>query len=270
MLGKKRVRAFQKKVYDFYKKHKRDFTWRNTRDPYKILVSEIMLQQTQTSRVKEKYKEFIRVFPTFKKLGEAPQKEVLRTWQGLGYNRRARSLHQTAQKVIKEYKGRLPNDPEVLKTFPGIGPATASSICAFAFNKPTVFIETNIRSVFIYEFFKRNIQVHDKDILPLIEETLDTHNPREWYFALMDYGVMLKQKYKNPSKKSVHYTKQAPFKTSNRRVRGLLIKELLKGTLDEDKFMKEFKVTKKVLTKNLEDLKKESFLKKRKGKYVLA
>lgn len=227
LLEKESIAEFQKIIWQYYKKYGRVFSWRQTANPYHIFVSEIMLQQTQTSRVEEKYQQFIKILPDFKSLAGAPQKEVLRLWQGLGYNRRALALQKSAQKVIDDFRGVLPNDPEVLVKFQGIGPATASSICAFAFNKPTIFIETNIRAVFIHYFFNDIQVVHDKQLMPLIKQAVDEESPREWYYALMDYGVMLKKKFKNPSRKSKHYARQSIFKGSDRQIRGAVLKLLL-------------------------------------------
>lgn len=227
-LKKNQIKNFQQYIWSFYKKAGRKFIWRYIDDPYKIVVSEIMLQQTQTCRVIEKYKNFIAVFADFKSLASASLLDVLRLWQGLGYNRRGKYLHCIAQKVVNEFDGQLPNCPQILEALPGIGPATASSICAFAFNSPTVFIETNIRAVFIHHFFQYQEKVHDKEIFPLIKLTLDTTNPREWYYALMDYGVMLKKRLPNPNKKSKHYTKQSKFEGSNRQIRGMILKILIK------------------------------------------
>ncbi|MEK7079017.1 MAG: A/G-specific adenine glycosylase, partial [Patescibacteria group bacterium] len=133
---------------------RRDFPWRNTTDPYHILVSEVMLQQTQVARVMVKFPIFIDQFSNFKELATASTKDILQVWQGMGYNRRALYLKKIAEIVITQYKGKLPDDPAILDTFPGIGEATAASIVAFAFNKPLVFIETNIRRVFIHLFFE--------------------------------------------------------------------------------------------------------------------
>ena len=227
LISKKAIVSFQDIIWQYYKKFGRAFSWRQTTDPYHILVSEIMLQQTQTHRVEEKYQRFIKELPDFQALADAPQKEVLRLWQGLGYNRRAIALQKSAQKVVNKFDGILPNDPEVLIDFPGIGPATASSICAFAFNKPTVFIETNIRAVFIHHFFHDQEQVHDKQIMPVIAQTVDQENARQWYYALMDYGVMLKKTFKNPSRKSKHHTRQSKFEGSDRQIRGAILKLLL-------------------------------------------
>ena len=221
------LETFKQTVWDFYKENKRDFAWRQTVDPYKIVVSEIMLQQTQTHRVAPKFELFIQKFPTFQALANASTPEVLMLWVGLGYNRRALALHSIAQRVMEEYNGQLPDSVETLKTFKGLGHATASSIVAFAFNKPTEFIETNIRAVYLHTFFNHQEDVHDKELWPFVCATLDKENPREWYYALMDYGVHLKKFYKNPSKKSKHYATQSPFNGSDRQVRGAIVRLLL-------------------------------------------
>jgi A/G-specific adenine glycosylase len=220
------VLGFQKTIYAYYAVHKRSFVWRFSADPYHIVVSEIMLQQTQTYRVEGKFEQFVALFPTFDHLARAPLRDVLAAWQGLGYNRRGLALHKLAHEVTTAYGGFIPPSSELLVALPGIGKATAASICAFAFNKPTLFIETNIRSVFIYFFFKNRSNVADKEILPLVELTLDYENPRQWYYALMDYGVMLKKNLPNPSRKSAHYTKQSKFEGSERQIRGLILKAL--------------------------------------------
>lgn len=223
------IQKFQAVVYEYYEKNKRFFPWRETRDPYNIVVSEIMLQQTQADRVVQKYLNFIESFPTVYDLAQAPLKSVLTAWIGLGYNRRAMSLQLLSQRIVDEHSGNIPNDPEVLVAFKGIGPNTAGSICAFAFNRPTIFIETNIRSVFIHLFFKDKETVSDSEIIPLIQQANDNTNAREWYYALMDYGVMLKKKFKNPSRKSKHHTKQSKFEGSDRQIRGKILKLLVEN-----------------------------------------
>lgn len=225
-LSLKKVQSFQKTIWDYFEHHGRSFSWRCTDNPYHILVSEIMLQQTQTHRVEKKFEHFIERFPDVKSLACASLGDVLSCWQGLGYNRRALSLQKTAQKIVDEYGALVPDNPEILNTFPGIGKATAASICAFAFNKPTIFIETNIRAVFIHFFFLHADQIHDNDLYPLVNQTVDVSNPRCWYYALMDYGVMLKKKCANPSRKSAHHTQQSAFEGSDRQIRGLILKEL--------------------------------------------
>ncbi len=218
---------FRNVIYSYYRQHGRTMPWRETRDPYRILVSEIMLQQTQVDRVVGKYEAFLEAFPDFRALAHAPLEAVLRKWQGLGYNRRALALKTTAVRIVEEFEGILPLSPDVLKTLPGIGSATASAICAFAFNIPVVFIETNIRTVFIHFFFSDNHRVSDRAILPLVTRTLDRDNPREWYYALMDYGAMLKKKGETAYRKSAGYRKQPGFQGSRRQARGRILKLLL-------------------------------------------
>ena len=214
------IPAFQRMVLSHYEQYGREMAWRNTTDPYQILVSEIMLQQTQVERVTTKFPEFIRAFPDFASLAVAPLANVLTVWQGLGYNRRAIALQKCAIRVMNEYEGSLPVDVDILATFPGIGRATASSIAAFAFNMPVVFIETNVRRVFIHFFFTDTDTVSDAEILPLVKKALYRENPRVWYWALMDLGSALKKTIPNPNRRSVHYTKQSPFEGSDRKIRG--------------------------------------------------
>ncbi|HMS22374.1 MAG TPA: A/G-specific adenine glycosylase [Candidatus Levybacteria bacterium] len=218
---------FKKQIWHFYAKHKRVFPWRKTINPYHILVSEVMLQQTQTERVLPKYKEFLDKFPTLSDLEHATYENVLRVWSGLGYNRRALYLKKIAEITNHSYLGKLPLDPKVLKTFSGIGVNTAGAIYVFSTNKPFVFIETNIRRVFIHTFFMEQEKIPDEDILTVIKRTLDYNNPREWYYALMDYGVYLRKVTINPNHKSKHYLKQTVFEGSRRQIRGAIIKILL-------------------------------------------
>jgi A/G-specific adenine glycosylase len=186
-----------------------------------------MLQQTQVERVNKKYPEFIATFPAFADLADAPLHKILAVWQGMGYNRRAIALQACARTVIKEHNGILPTEVDVLETLPGIGNATACSIAAFAFNTPVVFIETNIRRVFIHFFFHDRPSVRDGEIIPLATEALYRKNPRVWYWALMDYGSALKSTTCNPNRKSSHYTRQSTFKGSDRQIRGIVLKSLV-------------------------------------------
>jgi len=229
------IGIFRQIVYQYYDKNGRDLPWRSTQDPYRILVSEIMLQQTQVERVLAKYDEFLQAFPDFSSLAHADLRAVLGVWKGLGYNRRALSLLAIARRVVSEWGGLLPDSPTTLRTFPGIGPATAGALAAFAFQQPTVFIETNIRRVFLHLFFPQTSGVKDKEILPLVEKTLDGEHVRTWYYALMDYGAMLKKETQNPNRRSAHHHRQAPFANSDREIRGLILKALLDhATLSED------------------------------------
>ncbi len=226
----KSLQELKKYVHEYYREHGRhDLPWRVDVSPYSIFISEVMLQQTQVSRVRAKYTEFITELPSFEQLAAAPQAEVVRLWQGLGYNRRALWLKAAAEIVVGECGGELPNDPAELRKLPGIGPNTAGSIAAFAFNAPVVFIETNIRRVFIHHCFADQEGVADTELLPLIEKALDGEEPREWYWALMDYGSYLATQLPNPNRRSKHYAKQSKFAGSDRQIRGEVLRMLLGG-----------------------------------------
>lgn len=221
------IADFQHHVMEFYAaKGRHDMEWRHTSDPYKIVVSEVMLQQTQVPRVAVIYPKFIERFSDFAALAAAEQADLLTAWQGMGYNRRALNLQKLAGIIVDEYNGTVPEDPAVLATLPGIGPATSCSIAAFAFNRPVVFIETNIRRVFIHYFFDDDKIVDDSELLPLVASMLPL-NAREWYWALMDLGTALKASVKNPNQRSRHYTKQKIFEGSDRKIRGSVLKKML-------------------------------------------
>ncbi|MBL4644330.1 MAG: A/G-specific adenine glycosylase [Candidatus Pacebacteria bacterium] len=238
---KSNIRIFRKKILRFYKENGRHgLPWRKTHNPYKILVSEIMLQQTQVDRVIPKYKAFLEAFPTVQKLANAKLSHVLLLWSGLGYNRRARMLHDAAKQVVFEHSGHFPKDITELLKLPGVGSYTARAIVTFAYNEPVVMIETNIRSVFIHEFFGNVIAVDDTKIVPLIEaSSVKERDSRRWYAALMDYGSYLKKEYPNPSRKSKHHSKQSKFRGSLREVRGDVLKILLNGNRTVKDLVKE-------------------------------
>ncbi len=200
--------------------------WRHERTPYRVLISEIMLQQTQVSRVAEKFPLFIKAFPSFKVLSEAPLKDVLTAWQGLGYNRRALYVKRIAEEVMKNHGGALPKSVPELEQLSGLGHATARSVAVFAFDAPHAFIETNIRGVFLHHFFPAAEKISDAELMPFVEKALEKERPREWYYALMDYGAHCKSLGANPSRKSAHHTKQKKFEGSDRQVRGAVIKML--------------------------------------------
>jgi len=226
-MKKRDVTAFQKIVYAHYAKEGRDLPWRHTQNPYHILVSEVMLQQTQVDRVIPKYTLFLKTFRTARALARAPLSRVLGLWQGLGYNRRGKFLHEAANMITKEYRGTFPKTPELIERLPGVGHYTARAISAFAYNTPEVFIETNIRTVFLHHFFKNKSNISDTEVLTYIEETLDKKQPRIWYWGLMDYGSYLKKEIGNQNRRSAHYTTQSKFEGSNRQIRGLIIKTIL-------------------------------------------
>ncbi len=223
----KKEKKFVETVWAHYKREgRRHLPWRKTRDPYKILVSEIMCQQTQVDRVIPKYNAFLKKFGTVELLAKATLGEVLREWQGLGYNRRAKMLHECAREIVKMKNGKFPRDIESLKRLPGIGPYTAGAVAGFAFNEPVPIIETNIRSAILHHFFTVTEGVDDKEVMQYVERTLQRENAREWYAALMDYGAQIKKTYGNPNSRSKHYTKQSSFKGSDREIRGAIIRRL--------------------------------------------
>jgi len=263
-MSKESVSAFRRMVYGYYRRCGRhDLPWRQTADPYCILISEVMLQQTQVPRVVEKYASFIRRFPNFAVLAQAPLRAVLKEWQGLGYNRRAIAVKKIAEIVQSDYAGTLPQDMDVLVKLPGIGVYTAAAIGAFAFNRPTVFIETNIRAVFIHTFFGDRTNVSDKEILPLIEKMLDRKNPQKWYGALMDYGVMLKNEFANPARRSSHHKRQSRFEGSNRQLRGRILKLLTASEgLTKAAIAKALNAEPAKIDMNLADLAQEDFIKR--------
>ena len=269
-LTPQRIRQFRQQIYAYYQKNKRVLPWRRTHDPYKILLSELMLQQTQVKRVFEKYKEFLRRFPTIQSVARAPLRAILEQWQGLGYNRRALSLKRLAITLVDRYGGRIPRDIEVLKALPGVGAATAGAVCAFAFDKPVVFIETNIRSVFIHFFFRDRGEVKDSEILPLIAQTLDAKRPRQWYYALMDYGASLKERHPNPGRRSAHYTRQSPFEGSLRQVRGMILRTLVKQPgISEPALVKAINRDAVMVRQVLKRLRTEGFIVKKRKRFFI-
>ncbi len=215
----------------------RPMPWREDTRPYYVLVSEIMLQQTQVDRVILKFEAFIARFPSFEVLAEATLGDVLTMWSGLGYNRRAKFLHEAARMLVGEFSGKFPESIEELIKLPGIGINTAGAIMTYSFNRPVVFIETNVRTVYFYHFFSNEASVTDKQLKEIVENTLDREHPREWYWALMDYGSYLKRQGAGMNSVSKHYKKQAPLKGSLREIRGQILKELTQ----KDKTVEELK-----------------------------
>jgi len=267
------INQFQEIVWEHYHAHQRkNLPWRQNIDDinfdYRVLVSEMMLQQTQVNRVIDKFNQWVELFPTISSLANASFDEVLSAWSGLGYNRRARYLQETAIILLNEFDGHIPREVSRLVELPGIGQATAAAIIVYAFNLPLVFIETNIRTVFIHHFFPDTTQVSDAQLVSLIDQSMDKENPREWYWALMDYGSFLKQSVGNISKNSKHYKKQSKFEGSARQLRGsvlklLLIKERTLRDLQENTFFDER------LETILATLEREKLIKKTGVKYII-
>ncbi len=223
---------FQDIVHTYYDQHKRVLPWRDDPSLYKVLVSEFMLQQTQVERAVPKFQEFMQKFPNIERLATASLGEVLAAWQGLGYNRRAKFLHETAKEIVQ--KGHFPTTAAELTTLPGVGKNTAGAILAYAYNQPVVYVETNIRTVYFHHYFQDRTDVSDAEVLTVVERTLDRKHPREWFWALMDYGTYLKSQGYGRNMVSKHYTKQAAFRGSVRELRGAIIRELSKQGLDLD------------------------------------
>ena len=267
----KHEREFQSFVLDWYEKCGRhDLPWRQTHDPYLILVSELMLQQTQVNRVISKYEAFTQKYPTAQRLAKSSLGDVLRLWQGLGYNRRAKFLLECAQTIVTDHNGIFPTDYRELLQLPGIGPYTAAAICAFAYNQPIELIETNVRQVYIHHFYKNKAEVTDVQILEKVSITLPADNARAWYAALMDYGTHLKSLHGNNTRIVRGYTKQSKFKGSNREVRAAIVRVLTTKSLTKTQLwveLAEYDETK--IATQLDSLLKEQLVVVSKGKYQL-
>ena len=226
------LNEFREVVWQYAHEHHRSMPWRDDHRPYYVLVSELMLQQTQVDRVVPKFLAFIERFPDISTLASSPLGDVLQLWSGLGYNRRAKFLHHAAQIVASDLAGTIPDSKDQLMSLPGVGENTAGAILAYAFNQPVVYIETNIRTVYFHHFFQDETDIDDKVLKPLIEQTVDREHPREWYWALMDYGTHLKKQGVGRIRQSKHYTKQSPLKGSLREVRGMILKTLAQAEVE--------------------------------------
>jgi A/G-specific adenine glycosylase len=270
-LTQHQITLFQEDLWEHYALHGRpDLPWRlhepsGSFDPYKILVSEMMLQQTQVARVIPKYLEFLQRFPDIFSLADANLGDVLRMWQGLGYNRRAKFLWQAAQEIVGQEE--FPRTQSELVKLPGIGPNTAGAILAYGFNSPAVFIETNVRTVFLHHFFVQQENVPDKDIIELVKQTLDLEHPREFYWALMDYGSYLKATIGNLNQASKHYVKQSKFQGSKRQLRGQIIRLLGNAPMTEREMIAQ--VSDERLADVLRELSAEGLIRENQGKFSL-
>lgn len=221
--------AFIALVWEQGRAHERNnLPWRNIDDPYAVWISEAMLQQTQVNRVLNYWPKWVSMFPSVDALASASTSDVLECWQGLGYNRRALALKRAADILSRDWQGCMPYEYDDLVSLPGIGPATAAGILVFAYQKPAVYLETNVRAVFIHHFFsQRNDVVRDKELLPYVQRASETHDPRGWNYALLDYGHYLKKVVANPTRKAAAYTKQSAFEGSNRQKRSFIVREVL-------------------------------------------
>jgi A/G-specific adenine glycosylase len=267
-----KIKAFKKTIKRYYSEQYRDMPWRSDTSPYSVFVSEVMLQQTQVDRVIPKFNAFVKIFTSFEDVSKASLTEIFSLWQGLGYNRRAKWLRESARIICSAYNGVLPETIDELKTLPGIGYNTAAAICAYAFNKPVVYIETNIRTVIIHHFFNDSHDVDDDDIFALAELSLDKKNPRSWYWALMDYGTILKKQHPNPSRKSATYKKQPLFNGSQRKLRGMIMKCVSRNnSISIKKLYKNVdSYSQENVNAQVKELVRENMLKEEKGFYRIS
>lgn len=222
--------AFRHRVLELAGPLWRELPWRRTHDPYRIWLSEVMLQQTQVARVEARWDSWLQLFPSVRALAAAEDADVLAAWQGMGYNRRALALHRAAQTVVGAYDGVFPCDRQALLALPGVGPSTAAGILAFAYNEPAIYLETNVRSVFIHELVPvEEGTVTDKQLIPLVEAACPAkgQDVRGWYYALLDYGAYLKKTVPNPTRRAKAYTRQSRFEGSVRQKRAEVVRILL-------------------------------------------
>lgn len=261
------MRAFRSAVWRHWKKEGRhDLPWRQTADPYKILVSEVMLQQTQVSRVREKYAAFLKKFSSARALAQAPLAEVLREWSGLGYNRRAKYLRDAAKQIADEFGGDFRR--ALSHPLPGVGPYTRAAVRVFAFGEPHALIETNIRTAIICHFFSSDIPIiRDREILEYAREAAKGEEPRTWHWALMDYGAYLKASGIRLNHRSAHYAKQSRFEGSLRQARGMILRELHRGPQTSLTMRRHLIVKKNRLEEALASLSRDGLIVQEKGKW---
>ena len=230
-----RLEEFSATVWERGRELYRDLPWRDTHDPYAILLSEVMLQQTQVSRVMGRWEQWLETFPTIADLASAPLPPVLELWQGMGYNRRALNLKRCAEEVVAMHDGVVPSDKKALLGLPGIGPSTSAGVRVFAFRQPDMYLETNVRAVFIHELFPGRESVADKELVSLVEATCPQDaRVRAWYYALLDYGAYLKKTMPNPTRRSKHYTRQSKFEGSHRQKRAYLLRRVIDDALSTE------------------------------------
>ena len=230
-----RLEEFSATVWERGRELYRDLPWRDTHDPYAILLSEVMLQQTQVSRVMGRWEQWLETFPTIADLASAPLPPVLELWQGMGYNRRALNLKRCAEEVVAMHDGVVPSDKKALLALPGIGPSTSAGVRIFAFRQSDMYLETNVRAVFIHELFPGRESVADKELVSLVEATCPQDaRVRAWYYALLDYGAYLKKTMPNPTRRSKHYTRQSKFEGSHRQKRAYLLRRVIDDALSTE------------------------------------
>jgi A/G-specific adenine glycosylase len=223
-LTKTRINTFHEMIFVWWKDHRRSLPWRETNDPYRILVSEVMLQQTQVSRALPKYEEFLYFFPDVYALASAKTSQVLKVWQGMGYNRRALYLKKTAEAVVSAHHGYFPEAEMDLLKLPGVGKYTARAIMVFAFRQDVAMIDTNIRQILVHFFFDGKA-VSEKEVENVADALVPKGKSWEWHQALMDYGALALKAVRGKTK-AVMKAKAVPFKESDRYFRGRIVDAL--------------------------------------------
>lgn len=260
------MQALQQKILQYYREHGRELPWRKTTDPYKILVSEVMLQQTQVSRVIPKYLEWLEQFPTIEKLATAPLKEVLRVWSGLGYNSRGKRLQDAAKYILEHFNGEIPKTVEELQQLPGIGPYTSRSILIFSQNADIATVDTNIRRILIHEL-QLDTTISDKELFHIAQKLLPKGKSREWHNALMDYGATILTARKTGIAAK---TKQSTFKKSRRYYRGQILKILTqKESITKKRLEELYPDCPHDMQSILDELVEEGLIVKIKNKYII-
>jgi A/G-specific adenine glycosylase len=228
-----------------------------------------MLQQTQTERVIPFWKRWLLRWPSPEAFADALFEEALREWIGLGYNRRCRNLWECARRIVDKFAGEVPRTPEELITLPGIGHYTAGAVACFAYNYPSVFIETNIRAAVLDFFFTGYGNVKDNEFTMILEDALDRENPRKWYWALMDYGAALKKNTVNPNRRSAHYVRQSRFEGSFRQRRSLVLRTIISdGAADADELCRRTGLVAVELARVTASLEKDRLVCCRNGMYM--
>jgi A/G-specific adenine glycosylase len=260
-----RIQEFQKKVFSFYQKNKRDLPWRKTTDPYKILLSELMLQQTQVNRVILYYEKWITRWPDIHALASASLAEVLQAWMGLGYNTRAINLHKAARKIVTEFDNDVLEAMKQYKEIPGVGRYTSQAVQIFSTNADIVTIDTNIRRIFIKEFHLPE-KVSDKELWRLAEKCLPKGRSREWHNALMDYGALHLTSQKTGIKPK---TQQSRFEGSDRQIRARILRCLLNDTMSLSELKKTFRIEQKRLRRILDKMVTEKIIVNNNNSYQL-
>lgn len=263
------LNSFKNTVWSYYIANPRLMPWREDTRPYYILVSEFMLQQTQVARVLDKFAPFIDKFPDLQALAEAPLSEVIAQWSGLGYNRRAKYLKSSAEIILSRDAGQLPRELTELTSLPGIGTATASAILTYSYNICIPYIETNVRTVLLHHFYPNEENISDTQLMSLADLCWDAENPREWCWALMDYGTFLKKTVGNTNKQSKHYAKQSRFEGSDRQVRGRILKKLTVDNFSIPQLSAELGTKIDYTQKILEGLMRDGLVTEANGEYRL-